>query len=46
MNSYQILLLEIMKFLIGLAYSIDNYEMANVFKMLHNLSKNMNYTVA
>ena len=46
MKGYEILLLEIMKFFIGQAYSIDDYEMTNVFSMLDNPLKNINYTVA
>ena len=46
MKGYEILLLEIMKFFIGQAYSIDSYEMTNVFNMRDNLLTNINYTVA
>ena len=46
MKGYEILLLEIMKFFIGQAYSIDNYEMTNVFNMLDYLLTNVNYLVA
>ena len=46
MKGYEILLLEIMKFFISYAYSIDNYEMTNVFYMLGNLLTNINYAVA
>ena len=46
MKGYEISLLEIMKLFIDQAYRIDNYEMTNVFNMLGNLLRNINYTVA
>ena len=46
MKGCEILLLEIMKFFIGQASSIDNYEMRHIFNMFDNLITNINYTVA